>query len=106
MDWINFFFGAREATYGDIRALGKAQAQSAERIRSQIRRMADSQTESVESLAQENRELRLYLTAIMQLLLEKELLRPEEVQAKVLSLLPPTPAPSPADDNPFAGLDR
>ena len=48
--------------------------------------------------------MRLYLTALMQLVIEKGLVKPEEIQAKLISLLPPIPAATAGDDNPFAGL--
>ncbi len=105
MDWLNLFLSG-PATTGDLRALGQAQAQAADRIRAQIRRSASAQADSFDSLAQENRELRLYLTAIVQLLVEKGLLRTEEIQAKMIALLPPLPPPAPGEDNPFAELGR
>jgi hypothetical protein len=83
-----------------------------------LRRLADGQArtrlpsaasavnaDQIDDLARENRDLRLYLTAMTQLLVEKGLIRMEDLQAKVMTLLPPLPETSGTDENPFAGLN-
>ena len=84
-----------------------------------LRRLADGQSRerfsgiapasSTEHLVEENRALRMYLTAVTQLLVEKGVIRIEELQGKVKSMLPPLPpvadAESETETNPFAGLD-
>ena len=69
-------------------------------------RLAAFNKENVESLAKENETLRLYLTAIMQVLIEKGLVSSDEVQARIKALLLPLPGTSngPDSDNPFASL--
>ena len=95
MDLFDFFFPEQaQATY--LRRLAEIQGRAA--------RQAGVDQDDIDSLVRENRELRLYLTAISELLVEKGLIRPEEIQRKVLAMLPPLPPPAEAknDDNPFA----
>jgi hypothetical protein len=98
MDFFDWFF-PEQAQASHLRQLADAQ--------SRVRLSGSDDSDTIENLVRENRELRLYLTAITQLLVEKGLLRPEEVQAKVMAMLPPLPpAPKVVDDNPFTDLGR
>ncbi len=97
----------------DILSAETAQAIELRRIANSTARLAQTALGTqgdIQALINENRELRLYLTAITQLLVEKGILQPAEIQTRTLSLLPPlttgTDAPNagPTDENPFANL--
>jgi hypothetical protein len=97
MDFFDFFFPQQaQATY--LRRI--ASMPGATGYRPGVDR------EDLVELQRENRELRLYLSAVLQVLVEKGLLKPADVQAKILSLLPPLPeAPTEAgEENPFANV--
>ena len=97
MDFVDLFF-PEPAQAMHLRRISHLQALA-------LRKQSEVSQEEFDALDREVREVRLYLTALSQLLVEKGLLRSEELQAKVLTLLPPIPAPTaPADENPFAGL--
>lgn len=87
----------------------QSQAQSLRRIAHSARianSRANAQREDIDELREENRDLRLYLTALMQAIIDKGLLTLEEIQRKVMSLLPMNPAP-PAEavtESPFPDL--
>lgn len=89
-----------------------AQAQELRRIANATTRLATTASvaqDELQALANENRELRLYLTAITQLLVDKGLLQPAEIQQRVQALFPPLPIHEPTaavtnDDNPFADM--
>ena len=84
MDLFDWFF-PEQAQAGHLRRLADAQARTA------VRSSSSAEAAEIEAVARESRELRLYLTAITQLLVEKGLIRSEEVQAKVVAMLPPLP---------------
>ena len=97
MDLFDFFFPEQaQATY--LRRLADTQYRAARR--------SDLDQDAIDSLARENRELRLYLTAISELLVEKGLIRSDEIRRKVLSKLPPLPPSTEKQDeaNPFAEM--
>ena len=100
MDFFDWFF-PEQAQASHLRRLADAQSRTAARMTP-----GGADADQLEALARENRELRLYLTAITQLLVEKGVLRPEEVQAKVLAMLPALPAPAAEEENPFADFGR
>jgi hypothetical protein len=99
VDLFEFLY-PQQAQAANLRRLADATARQAGN--------AAGTSAQVEELARENRELRLYLTALTQLLVEKGLLQPADLQARVLALLPPVPAPvgDAESDNPFADLGR
>jgi hypothetical protein len=97
MDFVDLFF-PEPAQAMHLRRIAHLQSLA-------LRNRSDVSQEEFDALEREVREVRLYLTALSQLLVEKGLVKPDELQAKVLTLLPPVPVPAaPTDDNPFAGL--
>ena len=95
MDFVDLFF-PEVAQASHLRRIAHQQS-FGQRSRSDVTQ------DEFDALEREVREVRLYLTALSQLLVEKGLVRPDELQAKVLALLLPLPA-VPNDDNPFAGM--
>jgi len=59
----------------------------------------------LDAVEAENLELRAYLSALIEMLLEQGLIDKEAFQRKVQSYLPPPlPPPPPEEENPFANL--
>ncbi len=97
MDFVDLFF-PEPAQAMHLRRIAHLQSLA-------LRKQSDVTREEFDALEREVRDARVYLTALSQLLVEKGIVKPEDLQAKVLTLLPPIPAPAaPADENPFAGL--
>jgi hypothetical protein len=97
MDFVDLFF-PEPAQAMHLRRIAHLQSLA-------LRSRSDVTQEEFDALEREVREVRVYLTALSQLLVEKGLVRPDELQAKVLALLPPLPVPLTSnDENPFAGM--
>jgi hypothetical protein len=88
----------RNAAY--IRDLEEAAA----RDRRARRIVAQGQDEQIAALSEENRQLRLWLAALTEVLLSKGLLMGQDLRDAAERLQPP--APPPEEASPFAGLDR
>jgi hypothetical protein len=101
MDYFDFLFPEQQQAH-QLRRLTDAKIRALNR--------ASTESEKQEALSRENRELRIYLTAVMQVLIEKGLITANEIQGKLVGLLPPLPEtptiePEP-EKNPFAEFGR
>lgn len=98
MDLFDFFF-PEQAQATHLRKLAHVTARIAQKNA--------NASDEVDALRRENSELRLYLTAITELLVEKGLIAASEVQTRILTLLPPlAPAAAPEAENPFTDFNR
>jgi hypothetical protein len=78
--------------------------EAAARDRRARRIVAQGQDEQIAALAEEHRQLRLWLAALTEVLVGKGLLTGRELRDAAERLCPPAPVPD--EDSPFAGLDR